>query len=195
MRRHLWTPMMVTLLTLFAGVVWAQNQPVTQVLVAGLPGQDITQDQAVLNPVPPGGGDPTCQSNLLCTSWQTITGSTIGPINVANPSTLLLTFMGSYDCDGCIDAFGFPFTQIRAELSTNGDPFTVADFTGFGWATYIPNSGANMVLQRAISVGKGGHTIRMQHRFTVDAANNPFLTGPGGRLGLRTGSFRLDVLK
>lgn len=103
--------------------------------------------------------------------------------------------MGNYDCDGCVDAFGFPHARIRVEMSTDGSPFTVLDFSGFGWETYIPNSGTNMILQRLIPVSKGNHTIRLQHRFTVDTANNPFLTAPGGRLGARVGSLRIGVLE
>lgn len=191
MRRLQWIPLIVALLTLVPGVLWVQAQPhkVKKVFVADLPGQNITQDQG---PLP---SDPTCQAGLLCTSWQTIAGSTIGPIEVDDAATLLITLIATYDCDGCVDAFGFPFTQLRVELSTDGGPFAVVALNGFGWPVYIHNSGSAVVLRRPIAIGEGSHTVRVQHRFSVDTGNNGFLAGPGGRLGLDAGVVTVEVLR
>lgn len=49
--------------TVITSVVLAQlQQPfkLKSIFVASIPGQDIAQDQSILNPVPPGGGDFTC---------------------------------------------------------------------------------------------------------------------------------------
>lgn len=178
-------------------IVWAQQQqPLKskELFLLNIPLQNITKDQSILNPVPPGGGDPTCQENQLCTSWQTIVGSTSPTIDIRKPSTFLITFTGNYDCDNCVDAFGFPFLQFKIEKSIDGGPFEVADFDGFGWATYVPNSGTNVPIQRGILVNPGKHIVRLQHRFTVDSANNPFLVAPEGRVGIGAGSLKIEVL-
>ena len=77
----------------------------------------MTQDQ-VFRPM-----DPTCQPGTLCTSWQAIQESTIGPLPVGRHDTLVVDFDGNYNCDGCLDAFNFPFVQVRIQLSTDGGPF------------------------------------------------------------------------
>ena len=184
MRKPLWITLVVTLLTLVTSRVWAQPLRLTEVFVTDLVSQAITQDQA---PLPT---DPTCQHGTLCTSWQVIAGSTIGPIELHKPSVLFVSFDGNYNCDACRDAFGFPFVQVRIQLSTNGGPFVAVTETTLTTGNYVENSGVDVVRRRVLPVGKGTYTIRMQHRFSEDAPENHFLT----TIGLNEGTMRVEVL-
>lgn len=157
------------------------QQPIQQVHVANLPTLRMTLDQ---NALP---DDRTCQSGTLCTSWQAIPASTIGPFTVDKPSTLVLSFDGDYNCDGCVDAPGFPFVQVQIQLSTDGGGFLpVTNARG----NYVPNSGVDVMRRRAIHVNAGTYTIQARHRVTTDSTNSVLLTA----MTLNDGAMRVEVL-
>lgn len=162
---------------------------IARVFINELPGAEIVRDESVLNPG--GNGDQTCQEDLLCTSWQTIDESEIGPLRLKK-GPVLITFLAAYDCNDCLDQTFFPFVQIRVQASKNDGPFEVVDFSGFGRESFINNSGSHMALQRAFSLGRGKHTLRIQHRFTISSADD--LTADGN-VQLLAGSVRADVLR
>jgi len=184
MRTLVWILPLVMLGTAVAGMADDPAQRLKRLFVADLLPQGLTQDQA---PLPT---DPTCQHGTLCTSWQVIAGSTMGPIEVHHPAMLFVSFDGNYNCDACRDAFGFPFVQVRIQLSTNGGPFVEVTETTLTRGNYVANSGVDVIRRRIIPVGKGKHKVRMQHRFTEDADENRFLTV----IGLNEGTMRVEVL-
>jgi hypothetical protein len=184
MRNLLWIPFLVALGTFGLGMADAQAQRLRQVAVAALFPHCITKDQ-VFRPT-----DPTCQPGTLCTSWQDIPESTVGPLSLGRHDTLWVDFGGNYNCDGCIDAVSFPYVQVRLQLSTDGGPFE--DVTEHGWprGTYVTNGGVDVVRRHLIPVAPGDHTIRIQHRFVINAANSSLLT----RLCLTEGTIRAEDL-
>jgi len=184
MRKLLWILPLVVLGTFMVGWTDIQPQRLERVLVAEPLPQCITQDQE-LRPM-----DPTCQPGTLCTSWQTIQESTVGPIPVGRHDTLFVDFDGNYNCDNCPDAFAFPFVQVRIQLSTDGGPFEEVTEQVLTRGNYVPNSGIDVVRRRLVPVAPGHHTIRMQHRFTVDAVHGPLFS----LLCLKEGTMRVEVL-
>jgi hypothetical protein len=184
MRKRLWIPLLVALETFVIGMADAQSQRLRQVEVSALLPHCITKDQ-MFRPT-----DPTCQPGTLCTSWQDIPESTIGPLEVGRHDSLWVDFGGNYNCDGCIDAVSFPYVQIRLQLSTDGGPFEEVTEHGRPRSSYVPNGGVDLVRRHVVPVAPGGHTLRMQHRFAINAANNPLLT----RLCLTEGTMRAEIL-
>ena len=184
MRTLSWILPLMMLGTSVIGRADDQAQRLQRVFVADLVPQCLTQDQ-VVRPT-----DPTCQAGTLCTSWQAIPESTIGPIRTDRHATLFVDFDGNYNCDKCADAFGFPFVQVRIQRSTDGGPFEEITEQSLTRGNYLPNSGVDVIRRRVVPVAPGHHTIRMQHRFTIDAVNNPLLTF----LCLNAGTMRVEVL-
>ena len=184
MRTLLWILPLVTLGTSVVGMTDDQSQRLQRVFAVDLVPQCMTQDQ-VLRPT-----DPTCQAGTLCTSWQAIPESTIGSIRVGRHAALFVDFDGNYNCDGCADAFGFPFVQARIQLSTDGDLFEEVTEQYLTRGNYVPNAGVDVVRRRMVPVAPGNYTIRMQQRFTIDAANSPLPRA----LCLKEGTMHIEVL-
>ena len=184
MQRLVWIPLLVVLETFLVGMADAQVQRLRQVEVVTPLRYCLTKDH-MFRPT-----DPSCQPGILCTSWQDIPESTIGPLSVGRHDTLVVDFAGNYNCDGCIDAVNYPFVQVRLQLATDGGPFEEAPEQSRPSSRYVPNSGVDVVRRRVVPVAPGTHTIRLQHRFTVDAANSPLLT----RLCLPEATMRAELL-
>lgn len=136
----------------------------------------------------PNSQDPTCQVDLLCTSFQVIEGSTIGPIGLRSPQPVefFFSFNGNYNCNDCDSPPSlFPFVDVQLLVSTNGGPLEPIAET----SNYVPNSGADTVLRHAIELGRGLHTLQLRHRYQV-FTNDPEELD----LFLGTGAVRLEQL-
>ena len=116
MQRLVWIPLLVVLETFLVGMADAQVQRLRQVEVVTPLRYCLTKDR-MFRPTA-----PSCQPGTLCTSWQDIPESTIGPLSVGRHDTLVVDFAGNYNCDGCIDAVNYPFVQVRLQLATDAAP-------------------------------------------------------------------------
>jgi hypothetical protein len=155
---------------------------VEQVYVKNLGSQPFILDQQ-LRPE-----DSTCQSGLFCTSYQIISESTIGSINVSEPSTLFVTFNGNYNWDGSAMLLDSPYVSIQLQISANGDPFETVTMSSGNW---IPNHGADVVQRRAIYVEEGEYTLQILHRFTVFSTESPLIDA----FSFLGGAISVEVLK
>ena len=177
--------MLLTAVTIAHAQSSSQELEIEDVFIQALTLRDFALDPA-LRP-----DDPTCQLDMLCTSYQGILEGTFGPIDVDDDDDdrpiLFIDFYGNYHCDGCSGAIPEPFVQIRFLISKDGGPFEAIDNAIIGSALH--NSGTDVIRRYSIPVETGTYTLQAEHRFSTTAETMP------NRVALTQGMVRVEVLE
>lgn len=157
----------------------------TSLYLTNLEAQDFTLDQNSMR------GDPTCQSDLYCSSWQVLDDSETEDIEVSSPSELFLVFEGNYNWASYGGPLLIPntFVQVQLQMSTNNGPFEPQSETSLTRATWVPNAGMDVIRTRLVPLPPGSYRVRVAHRFSVSPTNSLDID----QHGLTEGSLRVIV--
>lgn len=148
----------------------------TAPVVAAIPAQAFVLDQKAR--------DDTAKPAPVVSSWQTVSGSTLGPLKVARPSALFVEVNGNYNWDGSSTLPPLS-VELALELSKDDAAF---ERVGNAAGTHVANGGTDVLRRLVVPVGPGLYSLRVRHRFTVGVWEGRGLTRfllTGGAISVR----------